>query len=79
MRSQLKIGSLLSWIVAWLLVVAAIAMTLLFGPTLWTWWVGLALMLPLVGLVAWRQDRTSSGHEYHGQGDAGPWGPPPSL
>ncbi len=79
MRSQLRIGSLLSWISAWSLVVAAIAMTLLWGPTVWTWWTGLALLLPLVGLVVWRQDQTGSGDEYYGPGDAGPWGPPPSL
>ena len=79
MRSQLKIGSALSWVVAWGLVGAAIAITLLWGPTLWTWWIGLAMLLPLVGLVVWRQDQTGAADEYYGSGDAGPWGPPPSL
>ncbi len=79
MRSHLQIGSTLSWIGAWSLVVAAIAMTLLWGPTAWTWWAGLAMLTPLVGLVVWRQEQTGSGDEHYGSGDAGPWGPPPSL
>ena len=79
MREQLQVGSGLCWAVAWLLAAAAIALTALWGPTVWTWWIGLALLLPLVGLTMWRQDQKGASDAFYGPGDAGPWGPPPSL
>ena len=75
MREQLRIGSRLSWVAAWLLAFA--------GPTvyvLWPgdvmWWVGLLLPMPLVGLAVWRQERKGASDQYYGGGDGGAWGPP---
>ena len=77
MRGQLRIGSRLSWIVAWLLVLTGVALALAFDAADWTWWVAMALLLPLVGLTAWREDEKGGGSDpYYHAGDGGPWGPP---
>lgn len=76
MREQLRVGSRLSWVVAWLLAVAAPLVYLLWpGDVLW--WVGLLLLMPLVGLAAWRQDTKGFADPGYGAGDGGPWAPPP--
>jgi hypothetical protein len=75
MRKQFRVGSRLSWIVAWLLALIAPAMYLLW-PSTAMWWVGLVLLVPIVALAAWREDQKGYG-SYHGPGDGGPWGPPP--
>jgi hypothetical protein len=75
MRNQLHIGSRLSWVVACLLAVAAPAMYLVW-PSSVTWWVGMVLLVPIIVLIAWRQD--DKGYEGpFGSADGGPWGPPP--
>jgi hypothetical protein len=76
MREQVRIGGPLSWIVAWLLALIAPAIYLLSSSTA-TWWIATLLLVPIVGLAAWRADQ--KGYDsYHGPGDGGPWGPPPS-
>lgn len=74
MREKLRIGSRLSWGVAWLLALAAPAVYLL-SPGDGTWWIGLLLLLPLVGLAAWRSEH--KGFADHGGSGDGPWMPPP--
>jgi len=77
MRDQLRIGSGLSWIAAWLLVLGAVVLALAFDRAGWTWWVGMLLLLPLIGLTAWRADEKGGGSDpYYNAGDGGPWGPP---
>jgi len=76
MRDQLRIGSRLCWVVAWLLAVVAPAVHLLWPDDL-TWWIGLGLVMPLVCLAAWREEQKGYGDGYQGAGDGGPWGPPP--
>ena len=35
------------------------------------------MLLPLIGLTAWRQDEKGGGSDpYYNAGDGGPWGPP---
>jgi hypothetical protein len=77
MRKQFRVGSRLSWIVAWLLALIAPAMYLLWSSTA-TWWIATLLVVPIVGLAAWRADQKGYDSNY-GPGDGGPWGPPPSL
>jgi hypothetical protein len=77
MREQLRIGSRLSWIVAWLLAMAGPATYVLWSSTV-TWWVATLMLVPIVGLAAWRADQKGSVDSYYGPGDGGPWGPPPS-
>ena len=74
MREQLAIGSRLSWIVALTCAVIAPAIYV-FWPSTLTWWVGLALLVPIVGLTLWRQEK--KGYDDPAVGDGGPWGPPP--
>jgi hypothetical protein len=76
MRGQLRIGSRLSWVAAWLLALAGPAVHLLWPGDL-TWWVALALVMPLVGLAAWRADAKGFADASYGTGDGGPWAPPP--
>ena len=76
MRSQLRIGGALSWIVAWLLVLTAVLLALAFDAADWTWWVAMLLLVPLIGLVAWRGDEKGGSDPYYSAGDGGPWGPP---
>ena len=76
MREQLRIGGRLSWAIVWALALAAPALYLIWPGTM-TWWLGLALVLPLVGLVAWRADSKGSPGMGYGVGDDGPWAPPP--
>jgi FtsH-binding integral membrane protein len=78
MRSQLRIGSGLCWATAWLLVLAAFLGSLLW-PSALMWWISLALVLPLVGLAAWRQESKGGTDETYGIVDGGPWGPPPGA
>jgi len=75
MREQFRVGSRLSWVVAWLLAVLGPAMYLLW-PSHVTWLVGLALLVPIFGLAYWRQDQKGDS-DYLGPADGGPWGPPP--
>jgi hypothetical protein len=75
MRKQFRVGSHLSWIVAWLLALIAPVMYLLW-PSTTTWWVALVLLVPIVALAAWREAQKGYG-SHHGPGDGGPWGPPP--
>lgn len=77
MRDQLRIGSRLSWVVAWLLVLTGAALALAFDAADWTWWVAMLLLVPLIGLTAWREDAKGGGSDpYYNAGDGGPWGPP---
>ena len=76
MRAQLRIGAALSWIAAWLLVLGAVLLALAFDAADWTWWVGVLMVLPLIGLTAWRADEKGGSDPNHGAGDGGPWGPP---
>ncbi len=75
MRDQLRIGSGLCWTAAWLLVLAAIVGSLLW-PSALMWWISVALLLPLVGLAAWRDDQKGPADQTYGVADGGPWGPP---
>jgi hypothetical protein len=76
MRKQFRVGSRLSWIVAWLLALIAPAMYLLWSSTA-TGWIATLLLVPIVGLAAWRADQ--KGYDsYYGPGDGGLWGPPSS-
>lgn len=75
MRAQLRIGSRLSWVVAWLLALAAPALYFLWPGDV-MWWAGLLLPTPLVGLAIWRQEQEGFGDEYYGSGDGGAWAPP---
>ena len=75
MREQLRIGSPLSWVVAWLLVVAALAMSL-FWPSALTFCVAMVFMAPIVGLTAWRAEQKGYSDPYSGTGDGFPLGPP---
>jgi hypothetical protein len=76
MDQQFRIGSRLSWVVACLLAVAAPAMHLLWPGTV-TWWAAMVFLVPIVLLIAWRQEE--KGYEGpFGTGDGGPWGPPPA-
>jgi hypothetical protein len=76
MRDELRIGSRSSWVVAWLLAIVAPLVYLLWpGDVLW--WVGLLLVMPLVVLAAWRQDKKGFADDGYGVGDGGPWAPPP--
>jgi hypothetical protein len=69
------IGGRLSWVLAWLLALAAPAVYLLW-PESAMWWLGLVLLMPLIGLAAWRQETKGFTDEQH-VGDGGPWSPPP--
>jgi hypothetical protein len=75
MRRHLRPGSRTSWIVAWMLAAAA-PVVYLARPADGTWWIGLLLVVPLVGLTAWRQDRQGSPDQDVAAADGGPWGPP---
>jgi hypothetical protein len=75
MRDQLRIGSGLCWAVVWLLVLAAVLGSLLWPSTL-MWWISIALLIPLVGLAAWRADQKGATAPTYGVADGGPWGPP---
>jgi hypothetical protein len=68
------VGSRSSWIVAWLLAIAAPAVYLLW-PGDFTWVAAVLLPMPLVGLALWRQDKKGFSDEFSGGAD-GPWGPP---
>ena len=76
MREHLRIGGGLSWAGAWALALAAPALYLLWPGTV-TWWLGLALLLPLVGLITRRAERRGTPDAGLGVGDDGPWAPPP--
>jgi len=75
MRDQLRIGSGLCWAVAWLLTVAAVLGSLLW-PSAAMWWISIALLIPLIGLAAWREDQKGATDPTYGVADGGPWGPP---
>jgi hypothetical protein len=73
MRDQLRIGSPLCWVVAWVLAVAA-PVVYLVGLD---WWV-VVLALPVFGLALWRDDRRDTRNDSTPLGE-GPYSPPPSL
>ena len=75
MRCDRWVGSRSSWIVAWLLAIASPAVYLLW-PGDFTWVAAVLLVMPLVGLALWRQDKKGFDEEYLGGGGDGPWGPP---
>jgi hypothetical protein len=77
MREQLRIGSVLCWTAAWLLAVAAPVLFLL-EPTGATWWAWL-LVLPVVALALWREDRKQMHSDVPPGLDGGPFSPPPGL
>jgi hypothetical protein len=74
-RAQLRIGSRLSWAVAWPLAVAAPVVYLL-SPNGVTWWIGLLLPMPLVGLAVWREDHKRGTDDYVGAPDGSTPSPP---
>jgi hypothetical protein len=74
-RAQLRIGSGLSWVVAWALAVGASVVYLLWSDDL-TWLLALLMLVPLLALIVWR-------HEQHDEvagglppNADGPWAPP---
>lgn len=75
MRDQLRIGSGLSWVVAWVLAVLGPAWYLLDSSTM-TWWLGVAMVLPLIGLAAWRSDRKGFDGTANTGDPGGPWAAP---
>jgi hypothetical protein len=75
MREQFRIGSRLSWVVAWLLVVAALAISL-FWPSTLTFAIAMVFVAPIVGLTAWRAEQKGYSDPYSDTGDGFPWGPP---
>jgi hypothetical protein len=74
MREHLRLGGTISWIVAWLLAVAA-PVTSLLWPGDAMWWVAMALLLPVIALAALRAERKGF-DQVDGLGHDGPWGPP---
>jgi hypothetical protein len=76
MPRRSRIGGPLSWLLAWLLALAAPAVYLLW-PRSTSWWLGLVLLMPLIGLAAWRQETKGFADEQQ-IGDSGPWTPPPA-
>lgn len=76
MRDRFRIGSRLCWAAAWLLALVGPAVYVLV-PSDVMWLVGLLLVMPLVGLAAWREDHRGFADGYYGAGDGGPWAPPP--
>jgi membrane protein DedA with SNARE-associated domain len=78
MQDQLHIGSGLSWAVAWLLVAAAIGGSMQW-PGAAMWWISLVLVLPLICLAAWRQDRKGATDGTYDVVDGGPWTGPPQA
>jgi hypothetical protein len=74
-RSQLRIGSGLSWIVGWALAVGGPLVYLLWPADL-MFWAAIATAFPLMLLIEHRADRTGSATDYYGGGDGGAWGPP---
>jgi apolipoprotein N-acyltransferase len=75
MRRRLKSGSRLSWVIVWLLAVAGVV-TYVVRPDHTSWWVGVVLIAPLVGLAEWRREKEGFDGQYFGGGDGGVWGPP---
>jgi hypothetical protein len=74
MRQQLRVGSRLSWVIAWMLAVAAPVIYLLWPDGL-TWWLGMLLPAPLIVLALWRQEKKDFADDEPGVGDVGPWPP----
>ena len=75
MRDQLRVGSPLCWVVAWLITLAGPAMYLLWPGAL-TWWVGPLFAIPVVFLAGWRREGAGLAGGHHGGGGDGAWGPP---
>jgi hypothetical protein len=69
----MRIGSRASWVVAWVCAVAGPVVFLVWDSDA-SWWVGLALLLPLIGMAAWRADQKGYDSDF---ADAGPFSPPP--
>jgi hypothetical protein len=77
MRAQRRIGSTLSWGLAWVIAIAAPVLFLL-EPSGATWFAWL-LTLPLVGLALWREHRKGTYSDPSPGIDGGPYSPPPGL
>ena len=67
----------MSWVVAWLLVVVALALSF-FWPSPLTFCIAMVLLAPIVGLAAWRAEQKGYSDPYADTGDGFPWGPPSS-
>jgi hypothetical protein len=75
MREQLRIGSRTNWVCAWLLALAG-PVVYRVSPDDLRWWVGVLLVMALLGLALWRQDREGVSGDYGESGALPPWGPP---
>jgi len=73
-RRQLRVGSFLCWLLAWLLALGG-ALAYLLRPGDWMWLIGGALVLPVFVLAVWREERRGGG-QGHTAGHDGPWAPP---
>jgi hypothetical protein len=67
MRDHLRIGSRLSWVVAWGMAAAAPALYLLWPGDV-TWWLAPLLIVPLVGLAEWRREQKGQQGDHAGSG-----------
>ncbi len=76
MRAQVRVGSLVCWVVAWLMALGGAASYLLW-PGDWVWLAGSSALIPLFVLAAWRGERKDSLGDRGGSADA-VWGPPGS-
>jgi hypothetical protein len=75
MREDLWIGGRPSWLFAWSAAVAG-ALGHLLRPDTVTWWLGMALAVPVIALAAWRADRRGDQDGVAAVGDSLPFGPP---
>jgi len=78
MRSQLRLGSGLSWVFVWLLAAASPVLFLL-APSTLTFWLGIVLPVPVFALAIWRAEQNGLADSLGGATDGGVWGPPGDL
>lgn len=74
MRIRALLRSRGAWIVAGCLAAAGTVSYVVIGGSTW-WWVGLAAVAPLAGLMLWRLAEDDDGWPPPAGGD-GPWGAP---
>lgn len=74
-RGQLRIGSRLSWAVAWSLALGASVVYLLWPDDL-TWLLAPLLLVPLVALIVWRYEQHDDIAGGPPPNADGPWAPP---